>query len=62
VVDAASDANAPTVDDADGEGVPTADTEGDAPVDGDALAGCALPPAQALAGEQGAHVPCEPGQ
>ena len=43
-------------------GVPAADTDGDAPVDGDALTGCALPPAQALAGEHGAHEPVVPAQ
>ena len=35
------------VSDAVGAGVPAADTDGDAPVDGEALVGCALPPAQA---------------
>jgi hypothetical protein len=48
--------------DAVGNGVPTADTEGDAPVDGDALVGCELPPAHALAGVQAAQVPCAPMQ
>lgn len=48
--------------DAVGAGVPAADTDGDAPVDGEALMGCELPPAHALAGEQAAHVPCVPVQ
>jgi hypothetical protein len=43
-------------------GVTAADRDGDAPVDGDALVGCALPPAQALAGVHGAHVPSVPEQ
>ena len=30
--------------------------------DGDALAGCALPPLQTLVDEQGAHVPALPEQ
>jgi hypothetical protein len=38
------------------------ETDGVAPADGDALVGCALPPAHALAGEQAAHVPCAPAQ
>ena len=56
------EAAAPTLADAVGAGVPAADTDGDAPVDGDALVGCALPPVQALAGEQGAHEPSVPAQ
>ena len=46
--------------DTDAAGVPAADTDGDAPVDGEAEMGCALPPAHALAGVHGAHVPSVP--
>ena len=45
-----------------GLGVATGDTEGDAPVDGEALVGWALPPLHALGTEHNEHVPSVPAQ